>query len=192
MPKAPVIMIIRHAEKSVPELGGVQETGEDDIHSLAIRGWQRAGALVGLFAPMRRELPDARLVRPKYLMAESPEAEGSEPKKSQREEQTFQPLAEMLGVEPDFRFGRGQEAEAAEAAKGCDGPVLLVWEHKGLIALARGIAEDAGIPEKWPSDRFDVVFVFRLGADGEYGFAQVPQMVLAGDTEGIIAADSLE
>lgn len=64
--------------------------------------------------------------------------------------------------------------------------MLLVWKHKGLIALAKAISGDAGIPETWPSERFDVVFVFWLGADGEYGFAQVPQLVLAGDTEGLL------
>ena len=187
MPQSPIIMIIRHAEKAAPEAGGVHESGEDDGHSLAVSGWQRAGALVPLFAPLTRPLPEPRLARPEYLFAESQDAPGSEAKKSQREVQTMAPLAEMLGIEPDFSFGRGQETEAAAAAKQCAGPVLMAWEHHKLLELARAISSDAGIPEKWPKERYDLVLVFRLQADGEaYSFEQVPQLLLAGDTVSVI------
>ena len=180
--QAPVIMIIRHAEKATPEQGGVEESGDDDHHSLAVRGWQRAGALVGLFAPLHRPLPEPRLSRPEFLFAECAEAPGSEPKHSKREEQTFIPLSEMLAIEPDFNFGKGQEAEAAAAAKRCSGPVLIAWEHKQLFALASEMTNDKLLPSTWPSDRYDLVLVFRLQADGEtYSFEQVPQLLLAGD-----------
>ena len=39
MSQAPVIMIIRYAEKAALDRGGVDETGDDDHHSLAVRGW---------------------------------------------------------------------------------------------------------------------------------------------------------
>lgn len=183
MSHAPIIMIIRHAEKAAPERGGVAQSGEDDPHSLAVRGWQRAGALVGLFAPLERPLPEPRLARPAYLFAECADAPGSEEKHSQREEQTFIPLAAMLGIEPSFEFGKVQEAEAAAAAKLCPGAVLMAWEHKKLLELAAEITKSEELPPKWPSDRYDLVMVFRLQADGEtYSFEQVPQLLLAGDT----------
>ena len=182
---APIIMVIRHAEKAAPERGdGVKQSGADDEHSLPIRGWQRAGALVSLFGQRGRPLPDARLAQPSHLIAECPDAPGSEPKKSKREEQTIAPLAEILKLEPNSTFGRGQETEAAAYAKQCTGPVLIVWEHKQLPALAKAITNSDLIPQKWPSDRFDVVFVFRLGSDGTgYSFEQVPQLLLSGDTD---------
>lgn len=182
MSQAPVIMIVRHAEKAAPDRGGVDETGDDDHHSLAVRGWQRAGALVTLFAPLYRPLPEPCLARPDFLFAECADAPGSEEKHSKREEQTFVPLAEMLGIEPDFQFGKGQEAEAAAAAKGCRGSVLIAWEHKKLLELACQITSEKRLPAEWPSDRYDLVLVFRLQPDGEtYSFEQVPQLLLAGD-----------
>lgn len=55
---APLIMLIRHAEKpaasGVPY--GVEPDGSQDAESLTVAGWQRAGALVGLLDP-RTNMP---------------------------------------------------------------------------------------------------------------------------------------
>jgi hypothetical protein len=187
MSQSPVIMIVRHAEKAVPEEDGVDPTGQADKHSLTVSGWQRAGAMVPLFAPLTRPMPEPRLVRPEHLIAEFLDAPGSEQKKSRREEQTLAPLAAMLNTEPDFSFGKGQEAEAAAKAKRCYGPVLIAWEHKKIFELARHLIVDV-IPEVWPSDRYDLVLVLRLQNDGRtYSFEQVPQLLLAGDSPSIIS-----
>ena len=38
------------------------------------------------------------------------------------------------------------------------------------------------VPQIWPGDRFDLVWVFTLTtATGTYAFAQVPQLLLSGD-----------
>ena len=178
-------MLIRHAEKAEPEDAetGVKKSGEDDKHSLSVEGWQRAGALVSLFAPLRRELPEPRLARPASMIAEFADAPGSEEKKSKREEQTLLPLGKVLGFKPDFSFGKGQEKEAAEKARESDGPVLIAWEHHKLCELAKAIVDDPQIPNKWPKDRYDIVFVFRLGANAVYTFEQVPQLLLPGDAD---------
>ena len=185
MSQAPLIMLIRHAEKAEPEDAetGVKKSGEDDNHSLSVEGWQRAGALVSLFAPLGRPLPEPRLARPASMIAEFADAPGSEEKKSKREEQTLLPLGKVLGVEPDFSFGKGQEKEAAAKAMKSDAPVLIAWEHHKICELAKAILDDPHIPNKWPKDRYDVVFVFRLGSDGKYTFEQVPQLLLAGDSD---------
>ena len=58
-------MIVRHAEKPTKsnEQHGIRPNGEHDRHSLSVRGWTRAGALVALFAPQHGE-PRAGLLRP--------------------------------------------------------------------------------------------------------------------------------
>jgi len=186
MSQSPVIMLVRHAEKAEPEEDGVSPSGATDKHSLTVTGWQRAGAMVALFAPLTRPLPEPRLVRPEHLLAEFIDAPGSEEKKSRREEQTLAPLAEMLHIQPDFSFGKGQEAEAAASAKQFPGPVLIAWEHKKIFELARHFSDDV-MPEAWPKERFDLVLVFRLQSDGlTYSFEQVPQLLLAGDTPSVI------
>jgi len=44
-------------------------------------------------------------------------------------------------------------------------------------------------PAKWPSDRFDIVWVFTppASASAPWGFVQVPQQLLAGDTDTVIS-----
>lgn len=44
------------------------------------------------------------------------------------------------------------------------------------------------IPKMWPADRFDVIWTFTLATNDEYSFAQVPQLLLSGDTDTIITA----
>ena len=53
MPVAPVIMLIRHAEKPTEGVAGVKENGEQSSHDLIVRGWQRAIQS----AILRHELP---------------------------------------------------------------------------------------------------------------------------------------
>jgi hypothetical protein len=64
------IMLIRHAEKPQPGEQGVGLDGRPDERGLAVKGWARAGALVGLFAPDAR-LPLPGLARPGRLVAAS-------------------------------------------------------------------------------------------------------------------------
>jgi len=87
-----MIMIVRHAEKptTVNDEHGVRPDGEHDRHSLTVRGWTRAGALVGLFAPRHGE-PKTSLARPAAIYAASHAGDGS-----RRPIQTVTPLAEWL------------------------------------------------------------------------------------------------
>jgi hypothetical protein len=70
------------------------------------------------------------------------------------------------------------------------GAVLICWDHAHIPALASALplVDGTAIPKTWPEDRFDVIWTFRLVADDEYSFAQVPQLLLSGDTDTIIAA----
>jgi hypothetical protein len=183
-PKASKIMVIRHAEKPTGQVTGVKETGESSSHDLIVRGWQRAGALACLFAPARGPLQDPLLATPEFIFA-SAAADDPDPgnSKSRRSQETVTPLAQLLSVDIDLNFSKGQEPELVAAAQQCSGPVLIAWQHENINAIANAILGDNSAPQDWPGSRFDVVFVFTLNpVDGTYSFAQVMQRLLAGDS----------
>ncbi len=98
-PKAPKIMVIRHAEKPTGQMAGVTESGETNARDLSVRGWQRAGALACLLAPAHGPLPNALLARPAFIFAsaavDDPESGNS---RSRRSEETVTPLARLIGL----------------------------------------------------------------------------------------------
>jgi hypothetical protein len=182
--KAPKIMIIRHAEKPTGKVAGVDETGTSGAHHLSVRGWQRAGALSCLFAPAHGPAQNALLAKPAFIFAASA-ATDPEPRdsRSRRSEETVTPLAQLIGVDINRQFSKGQETALAKAALACEGPVLIAWRHEGIPVIANAILGAGVAPQSWPKDRFDVVFVLTLNPlDGTYSFAQMGQRVLAGDS----------
>jgi hypothetical protein len=184
MPKAPKIMIIRHGEKPTGQLDGVDESGASSPHDLIVRGWQRAGALACLFAPAQGPLQNPLLARPAFIFA-SAAADDPMPGdvKSRRSQETVTPLAELIGVDINLTFSKGQETALAKAAQACHGPVLIAWQHENINLIANAVLGSKAAPQTWPKERFDVVFVLTLHqADGTYRFAQVPQCLLTGDS----------
>jgi hypothetical protein len=182
--KAPKIMVIRHAEKPTGHFTGVKETGESNPHDLIVRGWERAGALACLFAPARGALQDPLLARPEFIFAsaaiDDPDPGNS---RSRRSQETVAPLAQLLNVDVNLNFSKGEEVELAVAARQCRGPVLIAWQHENIRAIANAILGDDSAPQLWPGGRFDLVYVFTLNSvDGTYSFAQVMQRLLAGDS----------
>ena len=182
--KAPKIIIIRHAEKPAGKVAGVDEAGASSGHHLSVRGWQRAGALACLFAPAHGPLQNALLAKPAFIFA-SAAATDPEPgdTKSLRSEDTVTPLAQLIGVDINLKFSKGQETALAKAAQACNGPVLIAWRHEGINAIANAILGAGVALPIWPKDRFDVIFVLTLNpVDGTYSFSQVMQCLLAGDS----------
>jgi hypothetical protein len=184
--QAQKIMIIRHGEKPSgnPPPHGVNPHGEQDTRSLSVRGWTRAGALVGLFASPNEQTEHPQLATPEIVYATAI-GQGSE---SARMQQTVTPLLDRLAdkVESDFSFLKGREQEMIESALANEGVVLICWEHDRLPHAAKGIPLSANnqvpIPEKWEDERFDLVWVFDRDENGEgYLFSIVPQLVLGGD-----------
>ena len=169
------VMIIRHAEKPIPgRTVGVRGRGEKDESSLTVRGWERAGALVQFF--LNPTSPG--IVRPDHLFAVRFDLgfAGS----SRRSRQTLRPLAEMTGMKRDDRFGEGQEHLLAPAVLQLQGTILIAWSHGHIPIIANALFPGLTMPEEWPEDRFDLVWVFNRSGK-KMIFTQVTQRLLAGD-----------
>ncbi|MBI5426477.1 MAG: hypothetical protein HZA32_20570 [Opitutae bacterium] len=187
MNTAPKIMIVRHAEKPAAKGSphGVDINGKQDPESLIPLGWQRAGGLATLFAPSNGQFKSAQLAKPQFLFASGVGKHSN----SLRPQETITPTSQLLGVAIDGSCLKGQEAALAARIVQCAGVVLVAWEHQDIPTIANAIlGNSTTVPQKWPGDRFDLVWIFDLNAaTGKYAFSQVPQMLLAGDSPTPIA-----
>jgi len=181
LPQATKIMVMRHAEKPATDFTpyGVTLQGERDKESLAVRGWQRAGALANLFAPANGNFQDPSLAEPQFLYASKPLRRRG----SKRSTQTITPLAEKLAIRINSKFPRFKVTEMLEEVFLCNGVVLICWQREYIPHIADQILGDNTVaPEDWPEDRFDMVWVFdRDPSSAMYDFKQVPQRLLSGD-----------
>lgn len=187
------IMLIRHAERPSPDktFRGVDIAGRKDKESLTVRGWQRAGALVRFFAPLGDEFAHEALACPKTLHA--CKADGSDP--SLRPQLTLVPLSELLDVELQCGYFRGEEDALVSHVLAGDGPALISWKHDGMHLIANAIlGDDRVAPQGWPYERYDLVWAFMRGAGvgSGWSFFQIPQLLLAGDSREPIRQPSPE
>jgi hypothetical protein len=174
-------MLIRHAEKPDDKDGGVDQKGNADKHDLIVRGWQRAGALVQFFANPRD--PNGPINRPATIFATEPTT-GSE---SKRPLHTVTPLAQWLDIPIDSTIAEGSEQDLVDKASAANGVVLIAWHHEKIPAIANLILQNQSAPQKWPGDRFDVVWIFsRATANAPWSFSQAPQLLLSGDSPNVI------
>ena len=175
------IMVIRHAEKPDDNDGGVDPKGDSQKHDLIVRGWQRAGALVQFFANPRD--PNGPIKQPATIFATEPST-GSD---SKRPLHTVTPLAKFLNLSIDSLIREDSEVALAKAAIAANGVVLIAWHHEGIPAIANLILQNQSAPQKWPGDRFDVVWIFsRAVANAPWTFSQAPQLLLSGDLPNVI------
>jgi hypothetical protein len=180
------ISLIRHAEKQLADQPpySVSIEGILDPESLTPRGWQRAGALVGLFVPRSGEPSRGMFPTPAHLFA----SELGPQSQSRRPRETLQPLSERLGLPIDEHFVQDDLDRLVEAILASDGDVLVAWEHKRIPLIANRLIGDAStVPQVWPDDRYDLVWV--LGPDPisvGLRLQQVPQLLLAGDRPELI------
>lgn len=177
------IMVIRHAEKPTGQIKGVSPDGSANAEDLIVQGWQRAGALIGLFDPPAGKGCRTGLATPQHLFA-SGVAKHSE---SLRPEHTIAPLSAKLGVETETQYFKGDETKLASAAVEAGGVVLIAWEHQDIPKIATAIYPGGRYPSGWPDDRFDLVWVFDRTSTGDgWAFSQVPQLLLAGDQPSVL------
>ena len=179
------IMLIRHAERPNAKDKGVTATGRREREELAVRGWQRSGALVRLFAPFNGEFADARLTTPRTIFA----SRVGKVSQSLRPQHTVLALAEFLKLSLNLRHPRGKEADLVKDALSQEAPVLIAWEHQAIPQIANLIlGDETTCPQKWRGKRFDLVWVLeRTSGSGAWSFTQVPQLLLLGDSTQPIA-----
>ena len=179
------ICIIRHAEKQLGDgpPRGMSVDGSADPESLIVTGWQRAGALISLFVP--RPGASAPLPTPSRLFA----SEIGPHSHSRRPIETLGPLSARLGLKLDEPFLQDELDQLVAALKASAGHVLVAWEHKRIPLIANQlVGTAAGVPQVWPDDRFDLVWVFEPNSnEPTYRLRQVPQLLLAGDRAAPIA-----
>lgn len=185
-PRAKKIMLMRHAEKPAVDFTpfGVTLKGERSKESLTPRGWQRAGALVNLFAPATGRFQHPSLEQPRFLYTSKP----LKRKGSRRPIETITPLAEKLAIRINADFPRFEFEEMLEEVFLCNGVVLICWQREYIPKIAfRILGNDKAVPRVWPEDRFDVIWVFdRHSSSANYRFSQVPQKLLMGDRVTLI------
>jgi hypothetical protein len=179
--RATKIMLLRHAEKPAKDSPpyGVTPEGERSKESLEVRGWQRAGALANLLAPLNGRLQHAALAKPQFLFASKPLRR----KGSRRPVETLTPLAQKLAIRINSSFPRSDFESMLEEVFACNGVVLICWQREYIPQIAAHILGNKKIvPPDWPEDCFDMIWVFDLvRSSSKYTFKQVPQKLLGGD-----------
>ena len=176
------IMLIRHAEKPVPEASiGVRASGRADPASLTTLGWQRAGALVQFFEHLSPSRPG--VCKPDHLFATRYDKHSVDA--SRRPIQTLEPLGKSMGMKVGNPFGKGQEHKLVAAMLKLDGAVLVSWSHENIRFIVDAIAPVGAQPPDWPDERFDLVWVFDRFPRG-WKFSQTAQLLLAGDISELV------
>jgi len=180
MAESTKIMVIRHGEKPGEPIDapGVDQNGSPDPESLTAQGWRRAEALVRLFHPDPPATVRDELAIPQHLFA----AEVSDPQSSKRPVETLTPLSKSFipHLQIDASIEASKVNAICKAARNAGNVVLVAWKHELIPAIALGLTNDP-TPDKWPKERFDLVWVFDRRPDGSYGFSEVPQLLLPGD-----------
>src|SRR5258708_6223844 len=136
------VMLIRHAEKPTSTQSGINIDGDPDSSSLIPQGWQRAGALNGLFTSGIGPLPTPDfLFAPNLFSKDSPgQSKASAAKKhgssgtSRRPYETITPLSRKLGITINLPPGSKKPSLYANG----DYPAILnnAFALQGIVLIA--------------------------------------------------------
>ena len=183
------LYIIRHAEKpdgKTPSATGpgLTHKGNEDPESLAIRGWERAGAWTALFGA---GLGGSDYLQPGAVYAANPDSADGAAKVSRRPYETVLSLAQRIGLgKPNVSFGKGQEKPLVSALLDLSGVALVAWEHKAIISniLPRlPVSNGSDLPTHWSGKRFDVVLRFdRAAGASQFLFTELFPCLMPGDS----------
>jgi hypothetical protein len=176
------IMLIRHAEKPIPDgAPGLDPKGKADPESLSAIGWDRAKKLADFFSK-----PTAKHIeKPDFVFAAAPEVG------SKRPTETVTPLVAALWPQAEranhFNDAIPKEnvTALASAVLEANGVVLVCWEHTLIHAAVAALPKGPATPAKWPGGRFDVVWILKAKPGG-WDFDQTPQMLRATDENSVI------
>jgi hypothetical protein len=94
---------------------------------------------------------------------------------SRRPLQTVTAMAERMGLTPVTSHTKGEEAELVEDVLGRDDSVLIRWQHEDIPTIGNRIIGDATtVPQAWPENRYDLIWVFDRTAKG-WRFTELSQ-----------------
>ena len=151
------IIMLRHGEKPEQGLGQLNCQGLNRALKLPAVIEQKFGKPDFIFAPNPAQLKEDKGGIYSY----------------NRPLATVEPTAIKFGMPVDTRFGFKdiEELQATLAQPDYrNATVLVSWEHKQLVKLARNIVKDSGIDKalvpKWPGEDFDSMYVLRITRDG--------------------------
>ena len=183
---AQTILIIRHAEKPVQNgavwrqrirRGGPRIA--DPRRLAACRGMGRV--FCTQFGP-RQRTSDADCTFASNPDQHDDQATATMRGKSRRPMQTISPLAAKLDLDIDTASPNAK-SEIGPALTAVDGAALVCWQHELIIDIVDAIAPLLpGVPDKWPGNRFNVIF--RLDRPDElsaWKFQQIVPVLLGGD-----------
>ena len=84
-------------------------------------------------------------------------------------------MAERMGLTPVTSHTKGEEAELVEDVLGRDDSVLIRWQHEDIPTIGNRIIGDATtVPQAWPENRYDLIWVFDRTAKG-WRFTELSQ-----------------
>lgn len=157
-PVTQTIVLIRHGEKPPGGLGRLDCRGLNRAEALPPVLARQFGRFDAIFAPDPDRLKKDEGIKYPYL----------------RPLETVTPLSRATNLPVETRFGYKQIGKLEETLQspGYRGATLLVaWEHKQLVKLARDLLDhNGGDPRqvgKWPGSDFDSIYVVRITRDGE-------------------------
>lgn len=151
------IIMLRHGEKPEQGLGQLNCQGLNRALKLPAVIEQKFGKPDFIFAPNPAQLKEDKGAIYSY----------------NRPLATVEPTAIKFGMPVDTRFGFKdiEELQATLAQPDYrNATVLVSWEHKQLVKLARNIVKDSGADKalvpKWSGEDFDSMYVLRITRDG--------------------------
>jgi len=173
------IMIIRHGEKPEEDIHGVDVEGHKSKIDLSPQGWQRSGALVRFFNPLKGvTFSDPALARPTAIFA----AGSLDETKSLRSQHTVEALGRSLHLRLNLQHTKGEEQALLKSVLATDGVVLVAWEHNAIVEIANLLMGDPkSSPQRWPDSRFDLVWIFDKAAHDKWTFSEIAQQLLPDD-----------
>ena len=164
MSKSFTVDIIRHGEKPDGVILGISQNGKEDENSLTVRGWQRAGALVQVYADKDIEALFACFTS-KHL---------------DRPTLTITPLSEFLKIAIDCDYEKQEVQKAVDKILEAAVRTLVCWEHKNIPVFVKALTGE-DFPD-WPDGRFDMIVRCKWDGDS-WKVKQIPMLALGGDSE---------
>lgn len=162
------ILIIRHAEKPADVIN----------ENLSTKGYERAAALA-YYLPATFGTID-------YVFA----AGVGQKSHSKCPRETVTPLAERLGKKLHDSYLKYEYKEMITHIfnddKYTDSKIVVAWQHTDIEDISNAFGTQDVPTSKWPGDCFDLVWKLTYNGDKTYSLAQIPQLLMYGDSDDII------